>query len=616
MKKILIRIFILSTLVALVLLFVACGEEDPAEHVHSWVDATCTEPRHCTGCELTYGEALGHTEVTDENIVPTCTEPGKTMGKHCSVCGEVTLAQTVVDATGHSWSEISCEAPKTCSTCGETEGDALGHDMHYPDCYTPHTCTRCQITEGEAPGHDWQTDEATGIVLCVRGECEEIKDSEIPQDKNLILGLSKIPIATPDMTTDELRDIVIQFMDLQINFAFRVDLKDYGNVYGYYIKNLYGSYGGSQNLANLIIKYETGKYYGGIPYMGNAAGSLYRWLPFYDAQTGVMDWSPIIASRREQWYDSGKKITYPDVGSALFGNSCSSACFWAWSRVTNEINSFWTAGWVPSNGFIKVGDYDLAENDKHGSDTKALCKTNGEQRMFKAYAQTLRADGLVQTGHAVMIVADPVVVYNDDGTINGDESYVLIAEQKASFLTASPLMGGVDLYSPMNKKGVTYRIMGNYAGNTVNETLREMKWSFKTLYDKGFLPFTVPELAGTGKVEKSYVEFEYNQETISLGVMKNLELCSNYVISDVTINVKDASGNLVFTACYGNITNTPLEMRIRLFDDILTSNRMYENKSHIKDNLQKYTDGTYTIEILCRLGTGELTSVYKGIITD
>ena len=612
MKKTLISILILSLLIAGALLLIACAEEKPSEHVHEWIAATCSAPKHCATCDQTYGEPLAHTEVTDAFVPATCTEAGKTSGKHCSVCNEIIIEQKPIDAIGHTWTEQTCLTPRTCSLCNLSESEAPGHTFAYPNCNSPLTCKVCAITEGEAPGHDWQTDAATGIVICVREGCKEVKDSEIPQDKNLVLGLSRIPVATPDMTEDELRDIVVACMNLQINFAFRVELGSYGSVYGYYIKNLYGSYGGKTKLSNLVIKYEDGKYYGGVPYMGNASGNFYRWLPFYDAQTGDMDWTPIISSRREQWYDSNKKITYPDVGSALFGNSCSSACFWAWSRITNEVNSFWTAGWLPSNGFVKVGDYDLAAGEKHGSSTTELCATNGEQRMYAAYAKTLRADGLVQTGHAVMIVADPVVVYNNDGTINGDESYVLIAEQKASFLTASPTKGGVDLYSPLNDRGITYRIMGNYAGNTVNETLREMKWSFKTLYDKGFLPFTVPELAGKGKVETSYVEFEYNKDTISLDVMKNLKIASNYVISDVTINVTDASGNLVFTAFYGNITDTPMDMKIRLLDDILTSNRIYENRSHIKDNLENYTDGTYTIEILCRLGTGELKSVYNG----
>ena len=586
MKKSFICTIILISLVLATLFLIACDEN----HEHTWIAATCTSPKKCAECGATYGKPSEHTEVIDAAVPATCTEDGWTEGKHCSVCNTVTVEPEPIKAPVHTWSKSDCDMPRTCTGCGATESEAIGHD--------------------------WEKDEATGIVLCVRDGCGAVRNSEIPQDKNLILALSKIPIATPDMTEDELRDIVVQLMNVQISFAYRAHMGGYENVYGYYIKNLYGSYGGSRNLKNLIIKYEHGKYYGGIPYMGNSPGSLYCWVPFYNAQTGVMDWSPIIASRRAPWVDNNTGISYPDVGSAIFGNSCSSACFWAWSRVTNEINSFWTHGWLPSNGFVKVGDYDLAEGEIHGSSTTALCAQNGEQRMYKAYALTKRADGLVQSGHAVMIIADPVVVYNDDGTINGDESYVLIAEQKASFLTASPEKGGVDLYSPLNSRGVTYRIMGNYAGNTVNETLREMKWSFKTLFGEGFLPFTVPELAGTGKVEVSEIEFEHTEPSISLKTLETLTVSSNYVISDISFEIRDESGNTVFTACYGNITDVPYQMMTRSFSDALTKNDMYTSKTHVKDNLGKYTNGTYTIEILCRLGTGELKSAYVGTLTE
>ena len=64
-------------------------------------DPTCTEHGYtthtCSRCDDeyvdTYVDALGHTEVIDEADAPTYDTEGKTEGKHCSVCGEVLVAQ-------------------------------------------------------------------------------------------------------------------------------------------------------------------------------------------------------------------------------------------------------------------------------------------------------------------------------------------------------------------------------------------------------------------------------------------------------------------------------------------------------------------------------------------
>ena len=347
--------------------------------------------------------------------------------------------------------------------------------------------------------------------------------------------------------------------------------------------------------------------------MGNAAGNMYRWLPFYDATTGTMDWTPIVNSRRLNWVDSGR--TYPDVGSALFGNSCSSACFWAWGRVSNKIGSCWTSGWLPKNGFVKVGEYTLANNDtSHGSDTKDVCKANGTAVMYKAYASMKKADGLVQTGHAIMIVADPVVVYKADGSIDGDKSYVCVAEQKASFLTASPSKGGVDLYSPLNDKGITYRIMGNYWGTVVNGVVKDMEWSFKELYDKGFLPFTAPELIGKDPVEAATASFSYTQGSITLSQLSAAKVTSNYSISDVHFTVKDANGNDTYIGMYAKEAGTLSGYRSSSMSEALKNNIIYSSKSYIQSELEKYVGKGYTLVITARVSTGELLTVYTGTL--
>ena len=125
---------------------------------HEWAEATCTEPKTCSKCGETEGEALGHAWID-----ATCTEP-----MTCSVCGA-----TEGDPAGHDWADATCTEPKTCTVCGETDGKALGHDWMPADCTNPKTCSRCKDTEGQALGHKWEAATCIEPKTCsVCGETE------------------------------------------------------------------------------------------------------------------------------------------------------------------------------------------------------------------------------------------------------------------------------------------------------------------------------------------------------------------------------------------------------------------------------------------------------------
>ena len=90
------------------------------------------EKRTCSRCdafETRTVEPTGHTEVIDPAVPATCTEKGKTEGKHCAVCGTVLVAQEVIPALGHQYEN------GVCSVCGEKSAALVFSDIPANEWY-------------------------------------------------------------------------------------------------------------------------------------------------------------------------------------------------------------------------------------------------------------------------------------------------------------------------------------------------------------------------------------------------------------------------------------------------------------------------------------------------
>ena len=146
--------------------------------------------------------ALGHQEKNIPEIPATCTEPGKSAGVECEICGEVLSGETEISELGHTYGEWKEIKAATCTeagteerTCNRDESHketrkiaALGHQekevAELPaTCTEPGRsagaeCTVCgEILRGEeelpALGHDYGEWKELKAVTCTEAGTEE-----------------------------------------------------------------------------------------------------------------------------------------------------------------------------------------------------------------------------------------------------------------------------------------------------------------------------------------------------------------------------------------------------------------------------------------------------------
>ena len=316
--------------------------------------------------------------------------------------------------------------------------------------------------------------------------------------------LAAIPLAHPDMTEDELRQICVDFINLQSEFPYMLPY----DVDGYV---------SSQKKDRTLRK---GIVHAGTPYITVGSGSLYRIAEFYDEKTGMISADADILK----------------VGR-LFGNACSGSASISWSRVINSAEIGYTMHMCASRGCIPLGDikYDFSipgfvskKKDPNGWSCRRVCDDNGEQVMFEAYALTKPADGAVNDGHVRMFTKLPTVVRNEDGTINGDESYVIMGEQVC--YTSNPNHIRIDAD-------------GNHY---IAQGCVDIKYSFKNLFDTGYIPYTFAEFLGTKKVDLAEVWVSEKKDEYTAEDITGLKVSANYNISDIFFTVTDANGEVVY----------------------------------------------------------------------
>ena len=122
--------------------------------------ATCTAPQTCTVCGAELVAKLGHTEVDIPAVPATCTVPGKTAGKKCSVCSVILVAQTDTALADHT--EATREEDRVEATCGKDGSYKL---VTY--CSVCSTVIKTEAKTIAATGnHTWNDGEITVEPTC------------------------------------------------------------------------------------------------------------------------------------------------------------------------------------------------------------------------------------------------------------------------------------------------------------------------------------------------------------------------------------------------------------------------------------------------------------------
>ena len=391
--------------------------------------------------------------------------------------------------------------------------------------------------------------------------------------------IDAIPIANSSMTEDELRQIIVQFMELQNSFTWQPT-----STLEYYSQTKY------MCLTSNIV-------YGGCPYISGKMGSLYNIMHFYDEKTGLLDVEKLTSSK-QNWEE-------------IIANVCSSSPYWALSRVSNSVKYAWSSSTVQAYGCIPIApfvmDPTIINFDKNHDNvvTYDICMSqeNGEQTVFEAYAQLLPGDGLTyyyapdSHGHVIMCSSKAVVVRNQDGTIDPKKSYITYLDQTLSCDSAShfypqdPDNGEkVHTYGSVHRKATFDWLL--------NHTIGGQK--------QGYIPWRIPELytdANGNKmaeVEKAELNVSFSGTSATLMQLRRMTIESNYPISYVQCVVKDPNGNELF--------------REYVYAMSLNKYEMAGVEGAVIDTaaMGALANGENIAEISVRVSTGELLTAFSG----
>lgn len=325
--------------------------------------------------------------------------------------------------------------------------------------------------------------------------------------------------------------------------------------------------------------YFKGRTYYGLPYNGHN-GSLERFLSVMQPEKvtdadGVEVYMPQDNLVLNCGYDEDTE-TWTDTGFYLtMGNDCSGAVNWAWMQVSNVVTEDGLTHNVPYKGGVyvlttnvmipndanripkgiyQVGSWETSTTDTNGKWVSApfdaskaayqcttetyspeVLQSNGIDTILEAYAQTHKADGVVcyvsqwsskvaNGGHARLVVADPVVIRNANGSIDPNASYMLLTEQGVGFDDK------YDSHWNVNKKHTFFELTGKAVEGAI------------TTSTKTYLPITIRALR-EDEIRETYL-VQDPKGSVTSPVTGSIY--SYHHINSITATITDAAGKVYY----------------------------------------------------------------------
>ncbi len=306
--------------------------------------------------------------------------------------------------------------------------------------------------------------------------------------------------------------------------------------------HLYGKY----QAWKYDLIYETGETYYGPPFLVDSRGTMQEFKN----------------SLENNVYIGGTTL------NNCIGDACYDAVYVSLIQVCPSITFKSTEDMLPKNntGLVAVGDWDINITK---TDTPTIIYETSRQTMAKSYAQLLPGDVVLKhvviqdAGHARIVNSKPVVVYNDDGTIDLEKSYITTVEQ-------------TNLWDETTRLKTTWWV--------------NRKYTFNKLIDTYFVPLRPVDY--TKELPDAYISTNdiISEDEIKDATSLKGTVFSNQYIIEVSVEVTDASGNKVYKqSAYPNEKEydlKKLKYRPREFN-------------HIK--------GEYNLKISASLSTGTKT---------